>query len=197
MSIQYADTGGGVGSNFQVLIYWITWVISLLVTTCNGIITLFKVDKKYYFLHTTCERLRSEGWQYFELTGRYSGQLTPYDIPSHVNQFVFFTHAVEKIKMRQIEEEYYKQEDTHTNPQVKGSAAAAGTPVVANASRPAEESIDKLSPEQPIGQNTAVPTAVTDAVNAIIKSNKAIARPTPHAATIAGIEGNETPATPV
>ena len=206
MSIQYADTGaGGLGSNFQVLIYWITWVISLLVTTCNGIITLFKVDKKYYFLHTTCERLRSEGWQYFELTGRYSGQLTPYDVPSHLNQFVFFSHAVEKIKMRQIEEEYYKQEETHAHPQVKGSAAAAGTPVV---TKPPEESIDKLSPEQPIGQNAVVPTAVKDAVNAIIKSTKSsynlAGTPAPSvtqdnrlAATIAGIQGDETPATPV
>jgi hypothetical protein len=90
--------------------------LSLLVTTFNGILVLFKVDKKYHFLHTTLERLRSEGWQYLELTGRYSGVLTNYTTqPTHDNQYRFFCHYVEKIKLKQIEEEYYKYEDTNTN----------------------------------------------------------------------------------
>jgi hypothetical protein len=177
MSIQYADTGSAFvqKQNFQTIVYWVTWVLSLMVTTSNGIITLFKVDKKYFFLHTTQERLRSEGWQYFELTGRYSGQLIQYELtPNHSNQFIFFTHAVEKIKMRQIEEEYYKQEDTHANPQQKGSAATATTPV-ATAKISTNTIADELytpSPEKPIEMiNKAVPTAVQDAVNAIIQSN--------------------------
>lgn len=174
MSIQYADTGRAYIQDFQTIVYWVTWVLSLLVTTSNGVIQLFKVDKKYFFLHTTQERLRSEGWQYFELTGRYSGQLIQYELtPSHSNQFIFFTHAVEKIKMRQIEEEYYKQEDTHSNPQQKGSAANASTPLPSAKVSP--QSADDLytpSPEKPIEMiNKNVPTAVQDAVNAIIKSN--------------------------
>ena len=76
----------------------------------NGILTLFKIDKKYYFIHTMLERLRSEGWQYFSLTGRYSGHLTSNNKPTHENQFVFFTHYIEKIKMKQIYEK--KIEDT-------------------------------------------------------------------------------------
>lgn len=177
MSIQYADTGAGVIQNFQAVIYWITWIISLLVTTCNGVITLFKVDKKYFFLHTTCERLRSEGWQYFELTGRYSGQLVHYEvIPTHVNQFIFFTHAVEKIKMRQIEEEYYKQEETHTNPQPKGSAALTSTPVLSPTKQTVDEILYTPSPEKPIELiNTTIPTTIKDAVNAIIQSNTSTA----------------------
>ena len=176
MSIQYADTGSAFvqKQNFQTIVYWVTWVLSLLVTTSNGIIQLFKVDKKYYFLHTTQERLRSEGWQYFELTGRYSGQLIQYELtPSHSNQFIFFTHAVEKIKMRQIEEEYYKQEDTHSNPQQKGTAATASTPLPS--AKPTTQGAEELytpSPEKPIEMiNRNVPTAVQEAVNAIIKSN--------------------------
>ena len=172
MSIQYADTGASAApTNYQAIIYWVTWVISLLVTTCNGVITLFKVDKKYYFLHTSAERLRSEGWQYFELTGRYSGQLIHYEmLPTHANQFIFFSHAVEKIKMKQIEEEYYKQEDTHTNPQVRTGAA----PQVGGGTTKTPPSLDDTlytpSPEQPIELiSKAVPTAVQDAVNSIIK----------------------------
>ena len=42
LSIQYMTTENQV--------YWVTWVVSLLVTTCNGLLTLFKIDKKYMFL---------------------------------------------------------------------------------------------------------------------------------------------------
>ena len=59
------------------------------------------------------EQLRSEGWQYLELSGRYSGFHTPGTKPTHENQFVYFCHAVEKIKMHQIEEEYFKLTDSH------------------------------------------------------------------------------------
>ena len=48
-------------TEFSSQIYWATFIISLLVTTCNGILTLFKIDKKFYFLNTTLERLRTEG----------------------------------------------------------------------------------------------------------------------------------------
>ena len=93
---------------------------------------LNKVDKKYYFLHTTRERLRSEGWQYVQLTGRYAGGLIQYKIPtSHVNQFIFFCHHVEKIRMRQIEEEYYKHEETNqptsVQPDSKDNKNTAGS----------------------------------------------------------------------
>jgi len=73
--------------------------------------SLFKLDKKYFFIHTTLELLTSEGWQYIGLSGRYS----PKDAivqPTHENQFLVFFHMAEKIKMRQVEEEYWKFTDT-------------------------------------------------------------------------------------
>ena len=119
LSIQYSDTSASTSikdpNSFAYEIYWATWVISLLVTTSNGIVSVFKVDKKYYFIHTTMEQLRSEGWQYLELSGRYSGFHTPGIHPTHENQFVYFCHAVEKIKMHQIEEEYFKLTDSHNH----------------------------------------------------------------------------------
>jgi hypothetical protein len=66
------------------------------------------MDKRYYYLHTCLEQLHSEGWQYIELSGKYSGFNTPNIVPTHANQFIYFTHAVEKIRMRQVEEEYFK-----------------------------------------------------------------------------------------
>ena len=118
---EYALTNGP----FNVHMYWATFAISLLVTMWNATLTLFRIDKKYYFLNTILERLRSEGWQYMSLTGRYSGHLTPGKKPTHDNQFIHFTHYVEKIKMRQIEEEYYRTDEKAQAP-TTGVAGAAG-----------------------------------------------------------------------
>jgi len=123
LSIQYADNNVNLLSSpmLQAQVYWLTWVLSLLVTMFNGILILYKVDKKYYFLHTTRERLRSEGWQYIQLTGRYSGILTNYKKKAtHANQHIAFCYYIERIRMRQIEEEYYKHEEI----QVEGNTQA-------------------------------------------------------------------------
>lgn len=133
LSIQYTNTGPETVMNdpgsFAYRIYWATWIISLLVTTSNGIVSVFKIDKKYYFLHTALEQLRSEGWQYLQLSGRYSGFYNHGAAPTHNNQFVFFCHTVEKIKMKQVEEEYYKLTESHSTatsqPGAKTGAAAA------------------------------------------------------------------------
>jgi hypothetical protein len=99
------------GTTYQAPIYWTTWVLSVFVTICNGLMTLFKLDKKYFFIHTTLELLKSEGWQYIGLSGRYSHK-DALILPSHDNQFLVFFHMAEKIKMRQVEEEYWKFTDT-------------------------------------------------------------------------------------
>jgi hypothetical protein len=99
------------GTSYQVQLYWGTWLLSLLVTICNGLVTLFKIDKKYFFINTTLELLHSEGWQYVGLSGRY-GPKEGHALPTHENQFLVFFHMAEKIKMRQVEEEYWKFTDT-------------------------------------------------------------------------------------
>lgn len=112
LSVQYTNTDGeSINPKRQVDIFWTTWVISLLVTISNGIITLYKIDKKYYVLYTVLERLRSEGWQYFSLTGRYSGHLIDHQIPTHTNQFVYFCYYIEKIALKLVAEEYLKQDE--------------------------------------------------------------------------------------
>ena len=165
LSIQNSDKSF-TGNNVTVEVYWATFVISLLVTIFNGVLTLFKVDKKYYFLNTTLERLRSEGWQYFSLTGRYASHNNSQPT-THANQFLYFTHYIEKIKMKQVEEEYYKADEkvvqtpngNNTNGIVTTGAQELYPP----------------SPDQPL--NTMinnVPEPVKDAVNSLIKSQKTI-----------------------
>ena len=98
-------------------VYWVVWVLSLLVTMSNGVVTLLKIDKKYYLLNTVYQQLMSEGWQYIHLSGKYSGQKTPGSSPTHENQYPFFTQAIEKIRMRHVEEEYYKVTDVSAQSQ--------------------------------------------------------------------------------
>jgi hypothetical protein len=126
LSVQYSDSTFINTKSIEVQVYWVTWGISLLVTISNGILTLFKIDKKYYFLHTTFEQLKSEGWQYLELTGRYSGILNKHKRrPTHANQFLYFCYAIEKIKMKQVEEEYFKLSEPTAHAKLSGSPAAS------------------------------------------------------------------------
>lgn len=114
LSIQYSNTI--MNESYQQNIFWSTWIISLLVTIFNGILTLYRVDKKYFLLNTVLERLKSEGWQYFGLTGRYSGHLINHSIPTHTNQFIYFCYAIEKISMKLVAEEFFKNGEKHQSP---------------------------------------------------------------------------------
>lgn len=167
LSIQNSNNSYVFGSSeFAVHIYWATFIISLLVTIFNGILTLFKIDKKYYFLHTTLEKLRSEGWQYIGLTGRYAGQLLPAGTTAtHENQFLYFSHAIEKIKMRQVEEEYYKT-DEHAAHAPPSSVAMNGNGTTA---------INKPSPIQnielyPPSPNMPLPRQAPPPINKVVRS---------------------------
>ena len=89
----------------SVGLYWFTWFVSLLVTVCHTIGALFKFDKKYYGVHTTLERLKTEGIQYLELSGHYSGH-HGHGPPTHENQYVYFVNSIERLRQRQVEDEY-------------------------------------------------------------------------------------------
>lgn len=134
LSIQYTDTTASATTSpqsFSYNIYWATWVVSLLVTVCNGILSLFKIDKKYYFLHTTYEQFQSELWQYIHLTGKYAGHYTKGKPITHETQYMYFCHVLEKIKLKQVEEEYYKMSEntnaTASHPRMDLSGNTAGT----------------------------------------------------------------------
>lgn len=169
LSIQYTDgvigTNSGDSSTQSMRIYWITWFISLLVTISNGLLTLFKLDKRYYFLHTTLEQLISEGWQYIQLTGRYSGFYLETNVkPTHENQYIYFCHAVEKIRMRQVEEEYYKLSEMQ-------ATAGGGQGVGTTAGRQGPESATAAAATAAPASPSAPPT------NKIVNS---FLPPTPH-----------------
>lgn len=108
LSIQYTSAGTAETAPLAMEIYWATWNVSLLVTMFNGILAVFKVDKKYYFLNTIHEHLQSELWHYIYLSGKYCGHYTKGIVSTHSNQYIYICHNLEKIKLKQVEEEYYK-----------------------------------------------------------------------------------------
>ena len=105
-----SDSGSSSSKPMQSGVYWSTWALSLLTTACTAVHTLFRADRRFSALHTTYELLRSEGWQYLHLGGRYSGRLGAALTPTHANQLLYFVHAVERISMRLAEDEYVRTE---------------------------------------------------------------------------------------
>ena len=162
LSIQNSNVNFSI-DGYSIPVYIITFIVSLLVTIFNGILTLFKIDKKYYFLNTTMERLRSEGWQYLGLSGRYSGKLQNI-VPTHTNQFLYFTHQIEKIKMKQVEEEFFKTNDPESKEQQPGGKPNELYPPSLT------QSITSLA--------SAVPEPVREAMQSIIKSQNIVSEQT-------------------
>jgi hypothetical protein len=114
LSVQYTASTGT--SQFASASYWCVWLLSLFVTISNGVLSLFKIDKKYYILNSTFQHLMSEGWQYIQLCGRYSGRFTPGEIATHQTQLKYFCFQIERVRMKQVEDEYYRvpdEKDTH------------------------------------------------------------------------------------
>jgi hypothetical protein len=127
LSIQYTSKNSLDPTNFDERIYWATWILSLLVTIFNGILTLFNVDKKYFIFQILLEKLKSEAYQYFTLSGRYTSKNIGIGVGSgrgsacasangdnqHFKQLALFSHQIEKIIQKQVDEEFsknYKQE---------------------------------------------------------------------------------------
>ncbi len=129
------------GPDSEAILYWFTWGISLAVTTSNGMMTLFKLDKRFFMLHAIAERIRTETWQYLALSGRYSGHYGNVR-PTHRNQYVFYCSHLEKIRMKHIEEEYIRaagdadeKKPMPAAPTHTGSTTAAGTVAAADAAK--------------------------------------------------------------
>ena len=113
------------GSTGEAALYWTTWAISLAVTTSNGLMTLFKLDKRFFMLHGVAERLRTETWQFLTLSGRYSGHYNSDESPTHTNQYVHYCTNIEKIRMRHMDDEYISMGEGDKPKSVQGAAAPA------------------------------------------------------------------------
>ena len=100
LSIQQMDYSDNdeTDEKIQITIYWLTWAISLLITICNGLIQLLGLNKQYLSFIRTREKMLSEGWYYFQLTGDYRDT-------THKDSFHEFCEEIEKIKQNQVDKE--------------------------------------------------------------------------------------------
>ena len=99
--------------NFDQWTYWASWTISLMVTASNGFLQLFSLDKNYFEYALTTEQLKTEGWQYFQLSGKYE------DDESHQEAYKAFSKSIENIKRKQVEKEYSGKGDVNKNKKEK------------------------------------------------------------------------------
>ena len=95
--------------NFDQITYWTSWTISLSVTAANGFLQLFSLDKNYFEYALTTEQLKTEGWQYFQLSGKYE------DDETHQEAYKDFSKSIENIKRKQVEKEFSGKGDVNKN----------------------------------------------------------------------------------
>ena len=87
-------------ANFDMISYWASWTISLMVTASNGFLQLFSLDKNYFSYSMVVEQLKTEGWQFFGLSGKYE------DYDNHQEAYKVFSKSIESIKRKQVEQEF-------------------------------------------------------------------------------------------
>ena len=86
--------------NFENISYWCSWSISLSVTASNGFLQLFSLDKNYFTYSIVTEQLKTEGWQFFQLSGKYE------QFDEHIECYKLFCKSIEGIKRKQVEQEF-------------------------------------------------------------------------------------------
>ena len=86
--------------NFENISYWCSWGISLSVTASNGFLQLFSLDKNYFTYSIVTEQLKTEGWQFFQLSGKYE------QFDEHIECYKLFCKSIEGIKRKQVEQEF-------------------------------------------------------------------------------------------
>lgn len=168
-------------------LYWTTWAISLAVTTSNGLMTLFKLDKRFFMLHGVAERLRTETWQFLTLAGRYSGHYNSDEEPTHANQYVHYCTNIEKIRMRHMDDEYISAGEGDKPKPVQGAAtgtAAAHPPAAVSSPSDGGATTTNRPSNPPSVSQVAVPPALPPAgtlLNATFMSPRSADVPTPPA----------------
>lgn len=89
------------GDNQPNIIYWITWIVSLIVGLLANYISLFGLDKKYFTYEKSYHLLVSYGWQFLQLSGKYGKPKDTTIIPTHDNMFNQFCDDIESLLLKE------------------------------------------------------------------------------------------------
>jgi len=86
--------GGGTGAT----VGWVVFVISLLVAISAAVEGLFRFGERWRHYRRTSELLKSEGWQFFQLSGPFYDRYN-----SHAEAYRTFAARVEDISRLEVE----------------------------------------------------------------------------------------------
>lgn len=93
-------TGGNgtkVSEDTASAFMWVIWAMGLALTLANKWLYVFSIPKKYANNTKTLERLKSEGWRFVAMNGRYAE-------PNASARFDVFVTQVESIKADAVQE---------------------------------------------------------------------------------------------
>jgi hypothetical protein len=85
-----------VGEGAATTIHVITFVVSLMVAMSATVEEFFHYGERWRHYRRTVERLKSEGWQFFQLSGAYVNQ-------THVQSYPAFAARVEELSREEVE----------------------------------------------------------------------------------------------
>ncbi|NOY58806.1 MAG: DUF4231 domain-containing protein [Calditrichaeota bacterium] len=83
--------------SIQIIIRWITFGLSLCVAISAAVEGFFNYGKRWQHYRSTVELLKSEGWQFFQMSGNYRN----YD--SHSKAYPEFAERVENILRQDVQ----------------------------------------------------------------------------------------------
>lgn len=86
------NVGGGAATAIQI----ITFVVSLMVAMSAAVEEFFHYGERWRHYRRTVERLKSEGWQFFQLSGAYANQ-------THIQAYPAFAARVEELSREEVE----------------------------------------------------------------------------------------------
>lgn len=85
-----------VSDGAAVAIKMLTFIISLVVALSAAVEEFFHYGERWRHYRRTVESLKSEGWQFFQLSGPYVGQ-------THVQAYPAFAARVEELSREEVE----------------------------------------------------------------------------------------------
>lgn len=85
-----------ISTEASLVLFWLSWSFSLIVGIANEFMYAFGIDKKFYINTLILEKMKSEFWQYIELSGKYRKFRT------HREAYKDFVHRVEKLKIANV-----------------------------------------------------------------------------------------------
>lgn len=105
--------------DYDIYIYWSSIFVSLIIMVCNGLVTLFKIDRTHVLYNLTSEKLKRAGWNYIERSGDYQFNKDGSEA-SYSDNLIQFFNEIEQIKLQTTMKEFGEQHSEHAESRDSG-----------------------------------------------------------------------------